>query len=147
MKGTTLVVETSDGREIYDSKFLVAALLIHVAQGSGKIEPEESSQIIDLIEDYFNLDGSESLELITRAVSEMVDKPTLVDLLMDLSPALSDATKEDIAFMGLKVVAADGRRDVAEMEQFTETMESLGISNEIVHRAFGRYFNQTGASN
>ena len=143
LKGTKLIVETSEGTETYDSQFLVAALLIHIARGSGKIEPEESSQIIDLIEEHFRLEGAESLELITRAMSEMADKPTLVDLLMDLAPTLSDGDKEDIAYMALKVVAADGRRNISEMEQFNKTVEAMGIAPEIVHRAFDRYFAQT----
>ena len=40
LEGTTLIVETKDGSESYDSKFLVAAMLIFIAKGSGKIEPE-----------------------------------------------------------------------------------------------------------
>lgn len=143
VEGSTLIVETADGAQTYDSRFLVAAFLIDVARGSGQIEPEESSQIIDLIETHFYLEGAESLELITRALSEMADKPTLIELLMDLAPALSDAEKEEIAFMGLKVVAADGQREVSEMEQFDKAMGSMGISPEIVHRAFDRYFEQT----
>jgi uncharacterized tellurite resistance protein B-like protein len=143
VEGSTLIVETADGAQTYDSRFLVAAFLIDVARGSGQIEPEESSQIIDLIETHFHLEGAESLELITRALSEMADKPTLIELLMDLAPALSDAEKEEIAFMGLKVVAADGQREVSEMEQFDKAMGSMGVSPEIVHRAFDRYFEQT----
>ncbi len=143
LEGSTLIVETADGPETYDSQFLVAALLIYVARGSGQIEPEESSQIIDLIEAHFNIEGAASLELITRALSEMADKPTLVDLLVDLAPTLSDQEKEDIALMCLKVVAADGRRDVSEMEQFNKAMGAIGVSPEIVHRAFDRYFEQT----
>jgi uncharacterized tellurite resistance protein B-like protein len=73
----------------------------------------------------------------------MADKPTLVDLLMDLTPTLSDGDKEDIALMGLKVVAADGQREVSEMEQFNKAMEALDASPETVHRAFDRYFEQT----
>jgi len=45
--------------------------------------------------------------------------------------------------MALKVVAADGRRNISEMEQFNKTVESMGIAPEIVHRAFDRYFAQT----
>lgn len=143
LKGTKLIVETSAGNETYDSQFLFAALLIHVARGSGKIEPEESSQIIDMIEEHFRLEGAESLELITRAMSEMADKPPLVDLLMDLAPTLSERDQEDFAYMALKVVAADGRRNISEMEQFNKTVEAMGIAPEIVHRAFDRYFAQT----
>jgi len=59
LEGTKLIVETQDGTETYDSKFLVAALLIFIARGSGSIEPEESAKMIDLIEEYFQLQGAE----------------------------------------------------------------------------------------
>ncbi|NOR35780.1 MAG: hypothetical protein GQ577_03450, partial [Woeseiaceae bacterium] len=49
LEGTQLIVETQDGTETYDSKFLVAALLIFIARGSGTIEPEESTKMISLI--------------------------------------------------------------------------------------------------
>ena len=143
LEGTKLIIETANGVQTYDSQFAVAALLVFVARGSGRIEPEESAKMIELIEGHFHLQGAESLELITKAMSEMADKPTLVNLLSDLGPTLADGDKEDIALMGLKVVAADGRRNVAEMEQFNRAMEAIGISPEIVHKAFDRYFAET----
>jgi len=143
LEGSTLVVETEEGVETYDSRFLVASLLIYVARGSGQIEPEESSLIIDLIEAKFDLEAAESFELITRALSELADKPALGDRLVDLAPTLSDHDKEDVALMGLKVVAADGQRQFSEMEQYKRAMTAMGISPEIVHRAFDRYFAQT----
>lgn len=143
LEGTTLIIETRDGEVRYDSKFLVAALLVYIARGSGSIEPEESAKMIDLIENHFSLESPESLELITYAMAEMAEKPTLGALLADVGPTLSDGDKEDIALMGLKVVAADGRRQFEEMEQFNRAMEALGISPDIVHRAFDRYFAET----
>lgn len=143
LDGTSLIIETSDGEVRYDSKFLVAALLVYIARGSGQIEPEESAKMIDLIEKHFSLESPESLELITYAMAEMADKPTLGTLLADVAPTLSDGDKEDIALMGLKVVAADGRRDFAELEQFKKAMEALGTSPDILHRAFDRYFAET----
>jgi|SRR5210317_1888903 len=143
LEGTTLVIVTPDGEVRYDSKFLVAALLIYIARGSGQIEPEESAKMIELIETHFSLEGPESLELITYAMAELAEKPTLGRLLVDVGPTLSDGDKEDIALMGLKVVAADGRRDFAELEQFKRAMEALGISPAIVHRSFDRYFEET----
>ncbi len=141
--GTKLIIETSNGTKTYDSKFLVAALLVFVARGSGRIEPEESGKMIELIEGHFHLQGAESLELITTAMSEMADNPSLTNLLIDLAQTLSDGDKEDIALMGLKVAAADGQRRVAEMEQFNLAMTAAGIAPEIVHRAFDRYFSET----
>lgn len=143
LEGTTLVVETRDGISTYDSQFLVAALLIFVARGSGSIEPEESAKMIDLIENHFHLQGSESLELLTRAMSELAELPDLGQALVDLAPTLSDQDKEDIALMALKVVAADGRREVAEMEKFQQAVDAIGISPQVVHRAFDRYFAET----
>jgi len=143
LRGTTLIVETKSGTETYDSKFLVAALLIYVARGSGAIEPEESAKMIDLIENYFQLQGAESLELLTRAMSELAEKPELQESLTELGQTLTDGDKEDIAVMALKVVAADGRREVAEMEQFNQAVAAIGISPDIVHRAFDRYFAET----
>lgn len=143
LRGNTFVVETASGTKTYESKFLVAALLIYVARGSGTIEPEESAKMIDLIEGYFQLQGAESLEILTKAMSEMAEKPELAQSLAELGQTLADADKEDIAVMALKVVAADGRREVAEMEQFNQAVAAIGISPEIVHRAFDRYFAET----
>lgn len=143
LEGTRLIVETADGIEEYDSQFLVAALFVYIARSDGEISPAESAQMIDLIEERYHLQGAASLELITRAMNEMVDKPQLGLLLTDLVPTLSDAEKEDIALMALKVVAADGQRHIAEIEQFNRAMEAAGIAPEIVHRAFDRYFAET----
>ena len=143
LEGTTLIVETGDSSECYDSQFLVAALLIFVARGSGAIEPEETAKMLDLIESHFHLQGAESLELLTRAMSELAEKPELGDLLAELGQSLSDEDKEDIAVMALKVIAADGRREVAEMEKFNQAVEAVGVSPDIVHRAFDRYFAET----
>jgi len=143
LDGTELIVETSDGVEVYDSKFLVAALLIFVAQGSGSIEPEESAKMIDLIEQHFKMEGAESLALLTRAMSELAEKPGLGEHLAKLGTSLSDQQKEDIAVMALKVIAADGRREFAEMENFSRAVEAVGVSPEVVHRAFDRYFAET----
>jgi uncharacterized tellurite resistance protein B-like protein len=143
LDGTTLVVETSDVTETYDAQFLVAALLIFVARGSGTIEPEETAKMLDLIQGHFHLQGAESLQLLTRAMSGLAEKPELGAMLAELGKSLSDDDKEDIAVMALKVIAADGRREVAEMEKFNEAVEAVGVSPEIVHRAFDRYFAET----
>ena len=143
LEGNELIVETKHGIEVYDGKFLVAALLIYVAKGSGTIEPEEVSKMIDLIEQHFKLEGAESLELLSRAMSELAEKPELAEHLVALGQTLTDKQKEDIAVMALKVIAADGRRNVEEMEQFNRAVEAVGVPPEIVHRAFDRYFEET----
>ncbi len=143
LDGNLLIVETSDGTTTYDSKFLVAALLIFIARSSGQIEPEETAKMLELIEIHFKMQGSESLELLTRAMSEMAERPDLGASLAKLGSTLTDQEKEDIALMALKVIAADGTREFAEMEQFNNAVQAAGISPEIVHRAFDRYFAET----
>ena len=138
-----MIVESNGKTESYDSQFLVAALLIFIARGSGRIEPEETAKMLDLIQEHFQLAGAETLELLTRAMSELAEKPELGELLAELGKSLSDDDKEDIAVMALKVIAADGRREVAEMEKFNQAVEAVGVSSEIVHRAFDRYFAET----
>ncbi len=147
LQGTNLIVETKQGTQTYDSKFLVAALLIFIARGSGTIEPEESAKMIGLIEEYFQMQGAESLELLTRAMAEMAENPNLGQALIDLAPTLTDRDKEDIALMALKVIAADGQQHVSEMEKFDQAVEAIGISPDIVHRAFDRYFAETMPGN
>ena len=143
LEGTSLVIETDSGTETYDSQFLVAALLVFIARGSGSIEPEETAKMLELIQSHFQLQGAESLELLTRAMSELAEKPELGNLLTDLGQTLSDTDKEDIAVMALKVIAADGRRQVAEMEKFNLVVEAVGMPADVVHRAFDRYFAET----
>ncbi len=141
--GNVLVVETADGVETFDERFLVAALLIFVAKGKGGIEPEESAKMLELLEDHFRIPGSEALELLTRAISEMAERPSLGASLATLAHTLPAREQENIALMALKVIAADGRREVEEMEQFNLAVEAAGITSDIVHRAYDRYFAET----
>ena len=147
LKGTSLVVETNSGTETYDSQFLVAALLVFIARGSGSIEPEETATMLELIQAHFHLQGAESLEQLPRAMSELVEKPELGSLLTELGKTLADSDKEDIAVMALKVIAADGRRQVAEMEKFNAVVEAVDMPADVVHRAFDRYFAETMPGN
>ena len=143
LDGNVLIVETGDGPVTYDSRFLVAALLIFIARGSGTIEPEETSKMIELLGEHFEMKGAEALDLLTHAISELRERPNLAAALVELGQTLSDQEKEDIAVMALKVIAADGRREVAEMEQFNAAVDAVEVSPEVVHRAFDRYFSGT----
>ena len=143
LKGSELIVETRDGVEVYDSRFLVAALLIYVARGSGRIEPEESAQMIAQIQAHFRIESAESFNLLTRAMSELADEPELAPELAKLGQTLSQAEKEDIAVMALRVIAADGRREASEMEHFNTALTAIGATPETIHRAFDRYFEET----
>lgn len=139
-EGAQLIIETSNETEVYDSKFLVAALLVSVAQGDGHISEMETDKMLQLVGEHFHLRSSESLELLTRAMSNLAENPDLTSLLVELSTVLTSADKEDVAVMLLKVVAADGRKDAEEMEMLSKAAEIIAISPESMHNAFDRYF-------
>lgn len=139
-EGSTLVIETTSGPETYDSQFLVAALLVFVAKGDGNISEDEVKKMLQLVSEHFHLESGESLALLNRAMGDLADNPDLVGLLKELSKVLSPTEKEDIAVMLLKVIAADGIRDVDEMEMMNVAAEIIDISAEARHSAFDRYF-------
>ena len=143
LEGDALIIDTDEGSVRYDSRFLVAALLMFIARGSGTIEPEETSKMIELLGAHFHMQSAEALELLTSAIEERHKHPELGMALVELGKTLSDPEKEDLAVMALKVIAADGRREVSEMEQFNLAAEALEISEEVVRRGFERYFNET----
>ena len=143
LRGNKLVVETKFGVRVYDHHFVAAALLIYVSRGSGRIEPEESAAMIELIREHFNIQGAESLDLLTRAMTEMSEDPELGAELAKLGQSLAESEKEDIAVMALKVIAADDKREFEEMRQFNTALEAIGALPETIHRAFDRYFAET----
>ena len=130
-----VLVETQNKAESCNVEYCVSVLLVFVAKGDGSISSEESAEMLSLVSDHFNLQNSQSLELITNADCE--------NLLKGLAALLSTEEKEDVAVMMLKVVAADGRKDVEELETFQTAAEIIGISAETLHRAYDRYFEET----
>jgi uncharacterized tellurite resistance protein B-like protein len=146
IEGDELIIETQSVTEVYDSKYLLAALLIFVAKSDRTISIDETQQMLALIEQHYQMPGSESLALLTRAIEDIADNPDMESLLRELSTVLSTDEKEDFAVMLLKVAAADGRQDAESMEKLIKAREVIGIPAEIMHEAYDRYFEETGFS-
>jgi uncharacterized tellurite resistance protein B-like protein len=146
IEGDELIIETQSVTEVYDSKYLLAALLIYVAKSDRTISINETEQMLALIEQHFKMPSAESLALLTRVIEDIAENPDMDSLLRDLATVLSDDEKEDFAVMLLKVAAADGRQDAESMENLLKAREVIGISAEIMHNAYGRYFEETGFS-
>ena len=99
--------------------------------------------MLELISEHFSLRSAESLELLRRAMTDIAENPDLDGLLGQLGASLDDADREDIALMMVKVLAADGKATAEDMERMRSTGEIVGISGEIMHRAYDRYFEET----
>lgn len=138
-----LIIETQTTTEVYDAKYLVSALLVFVAQGDGEISGEETAEMLRLVSDHFDLQSSQSLELLTHAMTDIAENPDFENLLRELAVLLNEIEKEDVCLMMLKIVAADGRREVDELEKFQRAAKIIGISAETLHRAYDRYFEET----
>ena len=142
-EGTTLVIETSGETETYDSRFMIAVLLVCVAKGDGAISERETEKMLNLVGDYFDIESAESLALIMRAMTDLAENPDINSLLKSLSTVLSYDEKEDVAIMLLKVVAADGKADADEMEMVRSAADIIDIPADVMHNAFDRYFAET----
>lgn len=146
IEGDELIIETQSVTEVYDSKYLLAALMIFVAKSDRTVSIDETEQMLALIEQHFQMPSAESLALLKRAIEDIADNPDMEGLLRDLSGVLSNDEKEDIAVMLLKVAAADGRQDAESMDKLLKAREIIGIPAEIMHNAYDRYFEETGFS-
>ena len=144
IEGDEMIIETQSGIEVYDSKYLLAALLIFVAKADRTISINETEKMLALIDEQYQMPGAESLALLTRAIEDLAENPDMESLLSDLSTVLSIEEKEDIAVMLLKVAAADGRQDVEAMEKLSKAADVIGIPPDVMHDAYDRYFEETG---
>ena len=142
--GDELIIETQSRTEVYDSKYLLAALLLYVARGDSPITENLSQRLLALIEEQFAIPSAESLELLTRAMSDLAENPDMESLLRELSAMLSVDEKEDFAVMLLKVAAAEGPKDADEMERVQKAAEVLSIPADVMHKAYDRYFKDLG---
>jgi len=143
IEGDALVIETRNTTEVYDTKYLVAALLVYVAKGDGEISGPETAEMIELVNAQFGIASAQSLELLTNAMEDIAENPDFDNLLRELSKLLTGAEKEAVALMMLTVIAANGRKDPEQMEKFRHAAELVEIPPEILHRAYDRYFAET----
>lgn len=139
-EGTQLVVETGSQQEVYDAQFLVAALLVSIANSDGEISAIETEKMLQLVGDHFELKSAESLELLTRAMEDLAENPDLTDILQELATSLTSADKEDVAVMMYKVVAADGREGEEELDTLKAAATIIDITPESLQKARARFF-------
>ena len=140
LEGDQLTVTATPRKAFFDPRFLVAALLHHVAKGDGVVCEAETREMIDQVAAYFQLDKSQAEQKFIQALA-------LYSINLDLEKAggvlnsiLSPRERLDVLFMLLKVIAADGRQGSDELAALDEVAACLSISESERHAAFSRYF-------
>jgi len=141
-EGAKLVVETGDKKEEYEAEYLVAALLVSIANSDGEISAIETQEMLDLVGNHFELRSSESLEVLTKAMEDLRENPDLEDILKELATVLTSTDKEDVAVMMFKVVAADGMEAEEELCAVASAADLIGISSELLQNARQRFFSE-----
>lgn len=142
LKGEKLVVTRAGQSTFFDPRFLIAALLEHVARGDGEITDDESREIVDLVADHFQLDTDGAGSKLSHALnlySRNMDLEAVGELLGEI---LEPEERGDVMLMLLKVVAADGRQGADELRAVDEVAEVLSITAEERHAAFQIYFSR-----
>ncbi len=140
LEGERLTVTTSHHRSFFDPRYLVAALLDHVARGDGEVSDEESSCMVDTVASHFGLDAAGAEQKLKHALnlySRNMDLETVGEILGEV---LEPEERENVMLMMLELVAADGRQGADELRAVDEVADVIGITPEQRHAAFQRYF-------
>ncbi len=125
-----------------DTQLMAASLLALAANSDGSFGTEEGVRIVELLGENFDLSEAEALSLLVRAGDELRNRPGLDALIDSLNARLQLPHKEDLLLMILEVVAADGCKEPSELAFFAEVVETLGIPDAVVDRAFTKYWSR-----
>jgi uncharacterized tellurite resistance protein B-like protein len=123
-----------------DIQRAIASLLVLVAKADRVICAAESAEMLSDLTRSLGTTSAETLELMMRSVNEATDDSQLEAIAACLNAGLSMAEKQGVLLMLLKVIAADGRRRIEEIDMFSETVSALKIPADAVHEVFDEYF-------
>lgn len=112
-----------------DYRLATAALLIHVANVDGKIEPPERQRLRELIEERFGLDEAATTRLIERAEQSDKEAVDFFHFTNVLKRSLDDDGRHKIIEMMWDVVFADGEVTEFEENVVWRIAALLGVSN------------------
>jgi uncharacterized tellurite resistance protein B-like protein len=142
LEGDKLVVSVAPRGSFFDPRFLVAALLDHVARGDGSVCDAEAKAMISLVANHFGLDTSAAQHKFNHALALYSSSLDLAAVGALLSEILIAAEREEVLVMLLQVIAADGRQGGDELEALDQVAAALSVTSEEKHAAFSRYFDK-----
>ena len=140
LEGGRLVVTETAREAFFDPRFLVAALLHHVAKGDGVVCEAETREMIEQVAAHFQLDKSRAEQKFTQALALYSTNLDLEKVGGVLNSILGPRDREDVLLMLLQVIAADGRQGSDELAALDEVAACLSISEAERHAAYSRYF-------
>lgn len=140
LEGDKLIVATAPKGSFFDPRFLVAALLEHVALGDGVVCDAEANAMLSLVAEHFGLEKPQAQKHFAQALalySSNLDLAMVGEVLRGL---LSSVERVEVLVMLLQVIAADGRQGSDELSALDEVAAILSVSSEERHAAFSEYF-------
>lgn len=130
-----------------EAQTLIASLLVLVANSDGGISPDESLRMVELLRNRFRLMPGEALDMIARAADELATYDKLDEVLASVNDELTLSQKEDLMLMVLGVIAADKKKDAGEINLLAALIEGLKIPDQVMNKAYERYFEDRSSRN
>jgi uncharacterized tellurite resistance protein B-like protein len=131
-------VRTASNSVAADSgaQVLIASLLALVASSDGGISPDENMRIVNLLGKRFGLSAGEASDLVARALENHPSHDQVDEVLDSVNAVLSRSQKEDLMFMVLCVIAADNKKDVAEMELLNKLVDTFRLPDATMQKMY-----------
>ncbi len=123
-----------------EGQALVASLMVLVAKSDGGISRDETVRMVEILQGRFHLGAEEAVNLVNRAASEFRADADLDGVIANINEKLSLPHKEELMSMVLHVIAADDRKDAAEMKLLAVLVDSMNVPDNIMERVYAQYF-------
>ena len=123
-----------------EAQMLIASLLALVARSDGGMSAEESTRMVNLLSRRFGLGSDEASELIAHSVAELPNDEHLDDVLESINNELSGTQKEELMFIVLCVIAADDKKDAAEMKLFNKLIDTFRLPDATIQKMYEGHF-------
>ena len=124
----------------YEAQTLIASLLALVARSDGGMSPDENVRIVNLLCKRFGLKSGEALDLVARAADELPSHDQFDEVVDSVNEALTRTQKEELMFMVLCVIAADNKKDAAEMKLLAKLVDALRLPDQFMQKIYERNF-------
>ena len=123
-----------------NTQYAITSLLAVAANSDGSVDSRETSRMIEVLMQRFDLSAINALDFVTRALDDLAAQQSSAALIHDLNRTLSLRQKEDCIVMLLEVIAADGEKQAREMKLLNQTLEALDIPDKMVAGIFQKYY-------